>query len=264
MLDTEKNELVNLIKEVARVGGKCALSYFRKSALKINNKSKNNFDPVTRADIEAEEAMINLILQNRPFDTIIGEECDNHIGTSHFTWVLDPIDGTRAFISGVPVWTVLVALSYKNQPILGVIYQPFTDEMFVGGLGISELINKGVSESTKSKSSTKIENSVLFSTFPEIGTQSEWVAFNSLSKKTKLTRYGLDAYAFGLLAAGHIDIVIEVGLKVHDIAAPIAVIEASGGVVTDWSGNKTDGGRVVACSNSKIHEKVLMILSGSV
>ena len=263
MLKAEKDKLLELAKQVARLGGEEALKYFRKTNLDVKSKSLKTFDPVTQADLASEEVMTKLIKMARPDDSVIGEEKGATPGSSPYSWVLDPIDGTRAFISGSPVWTVLVSLNKNNKPILGIIYQPFTREMFIGGLGVSQFIGDKCELETKSRYCPKVKDSILFSTFPEIGTRGEQKAFNFVSKRAKLTRFGMDAYAFGLLAAGHIDIVIEAGLKNYDICAPIAVIEAAGGVVTNWAGEKIiNGGKVLACGDKTLHAEVVSILSG--
>ena len=264
MNSIEKMELINLVKKVALVGGQEALRYFRDPDLRIQNKDFDSFDPVTQADVAAEEAMRSCIGAARPSDSIIGEEKGISKGSNEFTWALDPIDGTRAFISGIPVWTVLVSVSLNAVPICGVIYQPFTQEFFVGGLGVSDYIRSGFSLETSVRSCNSLKDALLASTFPEIGTVNEQRAFQNVSKRVKFTRYGMDAYAYALLASGHIDIVIEAGLKAYDIQAPIALIEAAGGVVTNWSGSSAwDGGRVLACGDKRLHEQILDILSNS-
>ena len=262
MNSIQKMELINLAKRVALIGGQKALSYFRDPDLSIQNKDFDSFDPVTKADVASEDAMRLCIRVARPSDTIIGEEKGTSKGSNEFTWMLDPIDGTRAFISGIPVWTVLVSVSQNQVPICGVIYQPFTQEFFVGGLGVSDYIRNGFSLETSVRHCTELKNALLASTFPEIGTLTEHNAFQKVSTSVRLTRYGLDAYAYALLASGHIDIVIEAGLKAYDIQAPIAVIEAAGGVVTNWMGGLVaDGGQVLACGDKRIHRQILDIFS---
>ena len=262
MNSIEKMELINLAKRVALIGGRTALSYFRDPDLKIQNKEFDTFDPVTEADVACEDAMRSCIIAARPYDSIIGEEKGTSKGSNEFTWVLDPIDGTRAFISGIPVWTVLVSISQNQIPLCGVIHQPFTQEIFVGGLGVSEYIRNGFSLETSVRRCKELKNALLASTFPEIGTLIEHSAFQKVSKSVRLTRYGMDAYAFALLASGHIDIVMEAGLNAYDIHAPIALIEAAGGVVTNWTGKSAlDGGQVLACGDQFLHKQILDILS---
>ena len=261
MNSSEKMEFINLAKRVAVIGGQKALSYFRDPDLRIRNKDFDSFDPVTEADLASEDAMRSCIRAVRPSDTIIGEEKDTFQGSSEFTWVLDPIDGTRAFISGIPVWTVLVSVLQNGIPICGIIHQPFTQEMFVGGLGVSDYLRSGFSLETSVRQCHDLKNALLASTFPEIGTEYEHTAFQKVSKSVRLTRYGMDAYAYALLASGYIDIVIEAGLKTYDIQAPIALIEAAGGVVSNWTGGSAlQGGQVLACGDKRLHKEILDIL----
>ena len=263
MNQKDKNKLITIIKEASLLGGSKALEYFRASDLVVSNKSKSAFDPVTPADELSEEIMTSFIKSLRPLDTIYGEEKGISAGKSGYTWMLDPIDGTRAFISGAPVWTVLVALNEGDKPILGAIFQPFTKELVIGGFNRCQYFLSGAQRETKTRTCEKIENAVLFTTFPEIGSSKERLIFQSVSEKVKLTRYGMDAYAFLLLALGHVDLVIEAGLKPYDVRAPIAVIEAAGGVVTDWQGKKVDpeGGQILACGDRILHKKVVEILN---
>jgi histidinol phosphatase-like enzyme (inositol monophosphatase family) len=262
LVKTKNLELLKLAKKVAISGGDTALDYFRASNLPITNKNSESFDPVTEADLKAEMVMRNLIARERPKDSILGEEQGFSQGSSDYTWVLDPIDGTRAFISGVPVWTVLVSVKLGVNPILGVIYQPFTKELFLGGLGISEVVRSGFVSSLKTRKCLNLEDSILFTTFPEIGSLAERGQFELLKSRAKLTRYGIDAYAYALLALGQIDIVLEAGLKPHDVQAPIAIIESAGGIVTNWTGGSAkDGGKVLATGSDSLHNKVLNVLS---
>ncbi len=265
MNEQEKLKLITLAKQIALLGGKKALNYFRDPKVGIKNKSLRMFDPVTCADLESEDKMRDFIKKARPLDTVIGEERGISPGSSEFTWVLDPIDGTRAFVSGIPVWTVLVGLVKNNVPVLGVVYQPFTDELFIGGLGRSEYIRGDYSHLTSVRSCSDIDRAFLSSTFPEIGTVIERQAFEAIAKQVKICRYGLDAYAYALLAIGQLDIIVEAGLKSYDVQSPIALIEAAGGVVTDWNGGSAiHGGRVLACGDKALHKSAINILSNYV
>ncbi len=254
--------LIELAKKVAISGGDLALSYFRTPGLSVKNKHLSTFDPVTEADLKAELLMRDLIERERPTDSILGEEMGFKKGSSEYTWVLDPIDGTRAFIAGVPVWTVLVSINLKGEPILGIMYQPFTKELFIGGLGVSEVARQGLVVSLDSSKCENLTDCILFTTFPEIGSLGERRKFESVKKIVKLTRYGIDSYAYGLLALGLIDVIIEAGLKSYDILAPISIVESAGGIVTDWTGGSAKmGGQVLATGNSILHNKVLEIIS---
>ncbi|MGR3758682.1 histidinol-phosphatase [Roseobacteraceae bacterium NS-SX3] len=237
------------------------LPHFRSSELGAENKLSEGFDPVTVADRAAEQAMRAVLAELRPQDGILGEEFGAAPGSSGRTWVLDPIDGTRAFISGTPTWGVLIALSGSSGPILGVIDQPYTGERFSGGPGVASMTGPLGERGLRTRATASLSEAVLFTTFPEVGTPAERAGFERVAAQAKLTRYGMDCYAYALLAAGQIDLVIEAGLNAYDIQAPIAVIEAAGGIVTDWEGNPAhDGGRALAAANAEIHAAALEIL----
>ena len=191
-----------------------------------------------------------ILSRRRPGDGVLGEEYGQSGGTSGLTWVLDPIDGTRAFLSGTPSWGVLIALSDETGPRLGLIDQPYTGERFVGAPGIAEWTGPMGTRRLRSRATTEPGAAILFTTFPEIGSVEEHAAFARVARACRLTRYGLDCYAHALLAMGQIDLVIEAGLEAHDIHAPTAVIEAAGGIVSDWHGGPAHhGGRVLAAAN---------------
>lgn len=250
--------LAHLLADAAR---SAILPHFRKPGLSAENKEAEGFDPVTIADRAAERAMRDLLTLHRPDDGVWGEEFGRKDGTSGREWVLDPIDGTRGFISGTPTWGVLIALGDRDGPFLGMIDQPYTGERFTGGAGIAEMAGPLGQAQLATRSTTSLSDAVLFTTFPEIGTPQERAGFAAVSEKVRLTRYGMDCYAYALLAAGQIDLVIEAGLNAYDIQAPIAVIHAAGGIVTNWRGDPVHmGGRVLAAANPKIHAEALELL----
>ncbi|MFC3615445.1 histidinol-phosphatase [Lutimaribacter marinistellae] len=250
--------VANLMADAARAA---ILPYFRGTRLETANKLADGFDPVTIADRAAEEAMRAILAEHRPDDGIHGEEFGLHPGNSGRTWVLDPIDGTRAFISGTPTWGVLIALSDADGPMLGVIDQPYIGERFTGTRAGGTLTGPHGSMPLVTRKTETLAQAVLFTTFPEVGTPTEAAAFRAVADKVQLTRYGMDCYAYGLLAAGQIDLVIEAGLNAYDIQAPIAVIEAAGGIVTDWQGGPAyHGGRALAAANQAIHAAALDLL----
>ena len=184
-------------------------------------------------------------------------------GKGLYRWVLDPIDGTRAFIAGAPTWGVLISVEKKGYgPIFGLIDQPYIQERFFGGIGLSEVLNQSGRNTLKTSNVEKIEDAILLSTFPEIGSKKEYNSFKKLANRAKLTRYGLDCYGYALVAMGTADLVIEAGLKSYDIQAPACVIEAAGGVVTTWDDKPAfDGGRIVAASNKRLHTQALDYLN---
>ncbi|MDO6585971.1 histidinol-phosphatase [Salipiger sp. 1_MG-2023] len=239
------------------------LPHFRALGLDAENKDASGFDPVTIADRAAEVAMREVLAQRRPADGILGEELGTTTGTSGLTWVLDPIDGTRSFLSGTPTWGVLIALSDDSGPRLGIVDQPFTGERFCGGLGRADYVGPLGTRVLGTRGTTDLAKAILFTTFPEIGTPADRIAFEKVKAQAQLTRYGTDCYAYALLAAGHIDLVIEAGLFPYDVGGPIAVIEAAGGIITNWEGGPAHGGgRVLAAANASLHAKALALLNG--
>lgn len=258
-----KNELIrvaHLLADAARVE---TMRLFRVQGLVADNKSGPDaiFDPVTEADRAAEKAMRAILAIERPDDGVLGEEFGTKAGTTGFTWVLDPIDGTRGYISGTPTWGVLIAVSDATGPIFGIIDQPFIKERFVGGFGVAEVTGPMGVVPLATRKRTIFDEATLLSTFPEVGTKLERRAFEAVSQAVKLTRYGMDCYGYALLAAGQVDLVIEAGLQPYDIHAPIAVIKAAGGIVSNWQGGAAHhGGRVIAAANPDVHAVALSVL----
>lgn len=261
--NTLQQELLDVAAELADVARPIALKYFRKPNLDVENKLTEGFDPVTIADKAIEQEMRRVLAVRRPDDSILGEEYADVIGTTGLTWVLDPIDGTRSFICGTPTWGVLIGLDAGQGPILGIVDQPYTGERFTGGLGTASLTHAGQTSSIKVRPCTDLQDAVLFTTFPEVGTSDERAAFERVSTQCKLTRYGTDCYAYALLAAGQIDLVIEAGLNAFDIQGPMAVVQNAGGIVTNWQdGAAHMGGTVIAAGDAGVHAQALALLKG--
>ena len=236
---------------------------FRSDRLNTENKRPADFDPVTEADRAAEQAMRAVLAELRPDDAILGEEYGAQPGRSSLTWVLDPIDGTRAFLCGAASWGVLIGLSDGEKILYGLIDQPYTGERFEGGLGQARLRGPAGIRDLRARRGVDLSSALLLSTYPEIGTTAETAAFGRVTKQVKMTRYGPDCYAYALLALGQVDLVIEAGLQSYDIAAPIGVIEAAGGIVTDWQGGPAiDGGQVIAAGSRELHAAALALLNG--
>lgn len=221
----------------------------------IGDKGGRLFDPVTVADTSAERAMRNLIATHYPNHGILGEEEGVVHGTSELTWVLDPIDGTRAFVTGLPLWGTLIALNDGQQPILGLMNQPFTRERFIG-TSCGSFCN-GVK--IKTRPCDSLSNATLMCTTPEMfETPRQQAAFQSVADKVRLLRYGGDCYAYCMLASGFVDIIIEADLKPYDVQALIPIIEGAGGIITSWDGSSAqNGGTVVACGDPRLHHQVL-------
>ena len=258
-LAAELIEVADALADAARVA---TLQHFRAAGLFATNKEADRFDPVTVADHLSEQMMREILALRRPQDGILGEEFGTALGTSGLTWVLDPIDGTRSFLAGTPTWGVLIAVSDANGPIYGLIDQPYIGERFSGGLGRADLRGPMGLRALKTRPPRPLSEAILFTTFPEVGTFEDGAAFNRVKAQARMTRYGTDCYAYGLIAAGQIDLVIEAGLMAYDVQGPIAVIQAAGGIVTDWQGNPCPmGGRVLAAANSAIHAEALALLN---
>jgi len=259
----DQDDIFATAAAMADAARRATLPLFRSADLRPDNKLATGFDPVTRADREAEEAMRAVLAQRRPHDAIMGEEFGDTPGTSGLTWVLDPIDGTRAFISGAPSWGTLIGLMDARGPVYGMIDQPFTGERFEGGLGRGRLVSALGERALGVRRGVALAQATLLSTFPEIGTAQEYDGFRRVSDSVRLTRYGLDCYAYALLSIGQVDLVIEAGLHSYDVAGPIAVVQAAGGVVTDWQGGPAHhGGQIVAAATPELHAQALALLQG--
>lgn len=237
------------------------LRYFRK-AIEADNKDAAAFDPVTEADRAAERAMRNVLERERPDDGIFGEEYGIKEGTSGLTWVLDPIDGTRGYISGTPTWGVLIAVGGEDGPVVGVVDQPYISERFFGAPDEAYVDGPQGRFPLATRDPRPLSEAIVFTTFPEVNTPRDREAFELVSEKARLTRFGMDCYAYALVATGQVDLVIEAGLKAYDIQGPMAVVKAAGGIVTNWSGGPAqNGGQVIAAANATIHAEALAILA---
>lgn len=256
-------DLIRVAHLLADTARPVTLQHFRVPGLAADDKAGADarFDPVTVADRAAERAMRDILAVARPDDAVLGEEYGPTAGTSGLIWVLDPIDGTRGYISGTPTWGVLVAVADDSGPLFGIIDQPYIGERFSGGFGQAAVVGPQGSTALTTRASRALADATLLSTFPEVGTPLEKTGFDAVAAQVRLTRYGMDCYGYALLAAGQVDLVIEAGLQPYDVHAPIAVIQAAGGIVTDWRGGAAHGGgQVLAAANPAIHAAALAIL----
>ncbi|MEM6933058.1 MAG: histidinol-phosphatase [Pseudomonadota bacterium] len=265
--DRDLEDLNTVAMRLADAAGVEALRWFRQTGLETENKDSEGFDPVTRADRAAEAAMRAILGQSRAEDGIFGEEEGRSEGQSGLTWVLDPIDGTRAYISGLPTWGILIALDDGDRGRIGVIDQPFTGERF-SGLGTetprAKFSRAGKDCPISTRSCPNLAQATLMTTDTNLFDEDELSAFEEVRKNARLTRYGMDCYAYAMVAIGQVDLVIETGLNAYDIAAPTALIQAAGGIVTDWRGGDCRwGGQTVAAGDPRIHEEALEILNRS-
>ena len=258
------DHLLDIALACIEAGGPAALTHFRERDLFVDNKAESGFDPVTAADRAVEAAMRHILAQHRPDDAVLGEEEAPTTGRSGLTWVLDPIDGTRAFLCGAPTWGILVAVNDGAAPLLGIIDQPFTGERFIGVPSRAEAIwQRGEARRRLAvRRCPSLASATLMTTAPDLGSAAEQAGFANVARQTRLVRYGMDCYADARVAMGCIDLVVEAGLKAFDIQGHMAVIEAAGGIVTDWAGGPAyPGGRVLAAGDSRVHAEALELLS---
>jgi histidinol phosphatase-like enzyme (inositol monophosphatase family) len=221
------------------------------------------FDPVTEADVGAEKVIRKRIGERYPQHGVIGEELGEDRPDAEFVWVLDPVDGTRAFIAGLPTWCTLIGLRWQGRPVLGSIGQPYVGELYLGGPGGSRLIARGRETPLSVRRCPELAQAVIATTDPEgCFEDPERAAWTQVRKASRLARTGCDAYAFAQVAAGGIDLVLEAGLKAWDIEAVIPVIEGAGGVVTDWRGAPVgdQGGQIAAAGDRACLEAALTLL----
>lgn len=259
----EINELTTFAGTLADAAAKVTLPHFR-SGLSVDNKrGEFTFDPVTAADRDAEEVIRDLISKAYPAHGVLGEEHGRIEGSSELYWVIDPIDGTRSFISGVPLWGTLIALNDGTKPVVGMMDQPYTSERFIGRPGFSELVNRHGRTTLKTSTCTSLDDALLGNTDPAMfRDDAKRAAFREISSRVKLRRFGGDCYFYALLAAGTLDLVIESSLQPYDIQALIPIIENAGGIVTSWTGGDPQmGGDVVAAATPELHQAALAILS---
>ena len=263
MNDLTISEYTSFACHLADLAGRTILPHFR-ARLEVENKIAGvGYDPVTLADRAAEQAIRDEIQRVYPGHNILGEEHGFAAGTDPLTWIIDPIDGTRAFIIGQLHWGVLIALNDGVRPAIGVMHQPYTGETFVGSRMGAELRRGGSSITLKVRECRRLETAIVSATDPAMFTgPGERDAFRAVASKARMRRYGGDCYSFCMVAAGFIDLVIESGLKPYDIQPLIPIIEAAGGILTNWSGGSPyDGGQIIAAGDRELHKTTLAMLA---
>ncbi|MCG8440978.1 MAG: histidinol-phosphatase [Caulobacterales bacterium] len=260
--DDDLDELARFAAALADAAAEVTTSLFRAEAGVQDKGGAAGFDPVTEADRGAERAMRALIEARHPDHGIDGEEYGVKPAAGPWSWTLDPIDGTRGFICGVPMWTTLIACSFEGRPLIGVIDQPVLGERYLGRPGRAVFRRGARQEVLRSRACPQLTDAVVSCTDPPaMFAPAEAAAFEQVRRTARLARYGLDAYAYAQLAAGRIDLVIESGLQTYDTAALAPVVEGAGGVVTDWRGNaRPDSGQVVAAGDPACLEAALVAL----
>jgi histidinol phosphatase-like enzyme (inositol monophosphatase family) len=259
-----RSELVEFAVHLADIAAAEILPHFR-TDLGIENKAtQGRYDPVTIADRDAESAMRREIRRIYPQHGIQGEEHGLERGTSEYTWLIDPIDGTRSFVLGQLHWGTLIALADDSRPLIGVMRQPYTGETFVGHAGGTELRRLEAVTRLSARRSTRLEDACVCATDPTMfESPQRRVAFERLVQRARSMRYGGDCYTPCLVAAGWADLVVEAGLKPWDVAALVPIVEGAGGVITDWSGNRPASDDMVIASNPALHAQVIEALAWS-
>lgn len=258
-------DLARFVDELATQSGGAILPFFRAS-FGMDDKARGSgraFDPVTEADRAAEVVMRNMIRAAFPTHGILGEEFGAERLDAECVWVLDPIDGTRAFIAGLPTWGTLIGLTRNGAAVRGMMHQPYLGERFFGD-GRSAKVRTPKGERTlRTRRTEHLGEAILATTDPRLFEAGEERArFDAVEGKVRMSRYGTDCYAYCMLAAGQIDLVVEAGLKPYDIVALIPIVEGAGGIVTSWDGGPaTDGGRIVAAGDRRLHAEALSHLN---
>jgi len=252
----------SFVEQLASISGETILPFFR-TALAIENKKVGGFDPVTAADRAAEDAMRVLIRKNFPDHGILGEEYGAERIDAEYVWVLDPIDGTKSFITGMVAWGTLIGLMRFGEPVFGMMSQPFTRERFSGDGGAARYRGPAGSRDLHVRACTGLADALLYTTSPLLMNESDRAAFVGVEKTVKLSRYGGDCYAYCMLAAGQIDLIIETEIKPHDIVPLIPIIAGAGGIVTTWESEPAQaGGRMVVAGDKRVHQAALEMLKG--
>jgi myo-inositol-1(or 4)-monophosphatase len=229
----------------------------------VENKKAGGFDPVTAADRAAEDAMRALIRKSFPAHGILGEEYGGEHTDAEYVWVLDPIDGTKSFIAGMVAWGTLIGLMRFGEPVFGMMHQPFTRERFSGDGGGAHYRGPAGNRALRVRACSGLDDALLFTTSPLLMNETDRAAFRTVENVVKLSRYGGDCYAYCMLAAGQIDLIIETELKPHDIVPLIPIITGAGGIVTTWeNGPAQAGGRIVVAGDKRVHAAALEMLKG--
>ena len=249
-----------LANTLADAAGRVIRQYFR-TAVAIDDKADES--PVTVADREAERVMREQVAAAFPDHGIIGEEHGAHRPDADWVWVFDPIDGTKAFITGKPSFGTLICLMYRGTPVLGVIDQPIIKERWIGAVGHGASYN---GSPIRTRSCLTVGTAAMYSTDPTMFVGPDQVCYDRLSKAVKLRRFGADCYAYGLLSSGFIDLVCEADLKLYDFAAVVPIITEAGGVITDWQGKPPgpqSDGRILAAGDAACHAQALAVLGAA-
>ncbi len=265
--DQELKNYAAFAERLADAARAQTLPRFR-NGIDVANKAGASFDPVTEADRESERVQRELITKTYPEHGVIGEEFGASGADRPWRWVLDPIDGTRAYVCGIATWTTLIGLEHEQKPVLSVIDQPFTDERWIAFNGATLFRRSGETIACKTSGVTDIKKSRISTTDPRptaYFTEREAAAYARIAELSRIERFSLDAYGYGHVALGELDLIIESGLQHHDYAALVPVIEGAGGVITNWQGERVgsdDRNEVLAAATPKLHAAAMEVLRG--
>ncbi|WP_246476335.1 histidinol-phosphatase [Roseibium litorale] len=251
------------LERLAEEARAAIMPHFR-SAFSVENKQEGGFDPVTIADRAGETAMRKLINAEYPGHGILGEEHGSENLDAEHVWVLDPIDGTRAFITGLPTWGTLIGLTTNGKPSLGMMAQPYVGEFYAGDCKSAWYQGPLGAKTLKTRSCAYLTEAVMFTTTPFLFKGAERTAYDAVERETRLARYGTDCYGYCMVAAGQADLVVESGLQPYDVVALAPIIEGAGGVMTTWTGGSpANGGQIVASGDPRLHDIVLKKLASA-
>ena len=254
------HDLIALAHQLADAAGVVLRRYYRAA---IDADDKDDGSPVTIADREAEIAMRALLAARAPGHGVIGEELGRANVDAELVWVLDPIDGTRAFITGKPLFTTLIGVLFRGSPVLGLIDQPIVGDRWLGAAGRATVLGD---HPARARVCPSLARARLSTTGPQYFDAAAKRAFDRVAAQARLVSYGGDGYQYGLVASGGLDLVIESGLKLHDFAALSAVVEGAGGVITDWRGQPlgaASDGSVIAAGDARVHAEALASLAST-
>jgi myo-inositol-1(or 4)-monophosphatase len=250
------------VDKLADVAGEAILPFFRTALAVENKKMKGAFDPVTAADRAAETAMRAMIRKTFPAHGIVGEEFDDVESDAAYTWVLDPIDGTKSFITGMPVWGTLIGLCRDEIPVYGMMAQPFIRERFTGDGASAKYRGPAGERKLMTRKCASLDEALLMTTSPHLFKPEERERYERVEKVSRLARFGGDCYAYCMVAAGTVDIVVEAGLDAYDIVPLIPIIEGAGGAVANWQGESAaKGGQIVAVGDKRLLDAALKLLN---
>ncbi|WP_029059456.1 histidinol-phosphatase [Stappia stellulata] len=254
-------DLVSFTDRLADAAGRTILPHFR-ADLSVENKLKAGFDPVTVADRAAEAVIREIIEAQYPDHGILGEEHGNVRLDAENVWVLDPIDGTRAFICGLPTWGTLIGFMSAGEPTFGVMDQPFVGERYYGDRTRAWRRHAGQSATLATRACARIEDAILCTTHPGLFQGAEESVYRAIEAQARNARYGTDCYGYCMVASGQVDLVIETDLQPYDIVALAPIVEGAGGIITNWSGGSpAKGGQIVASGDARLHEAALAQLA---